>query len=425
MKLLSSLLIVCTFSTFSVSAQLSPGDIAFIGYNTDGVDDFAFIALTDIPAGEVIYFTEEGWNSVTMSWVGTTEGHATYTAPAGGLSCGTVVRIFESATDVLSVDGSGSIALSTGGWSLSAGDQVLAYQAATPEPATVPTFISGVHGDDGNGTPLSLDATTGWNNNAATPLGSARSNLPTGLTNGTDCVSLFPAIGTELDNARYNGTLTGTSGGLRALINDRTNWSTDNSTAYNISPASFTTSVTCSGLPVELSAFEAKSEHNDVDLMWTTETELNNLGFHIMHSLDGENWASIAFVDGMGTTQSRSEYRFTDRSVHSGYHYYQLIQKDWDGASEASPIRSVYITEEMNQDLTLFPNPAIGSSLSVKADKTIESVRIFDATSRGVEIVFERNSQSLDISQLSYGVYTILAETGDGTKYQAVFVKEQ
>ncbi len=231
---------------FGANAQLSAGDIAFIGYNTDGSDDFSWIALSDIPAGEVIYFTEEGWDGSTGNWVGTSEGHMTYTAPGGGISCGTVVHINETAANTFTVTGGGAAVLSSGtGWSLSAGDQVLAYQAATPEPGTTPTFIAGVHGDDGNGTPLSLDATTGWNNNAVSPMGTARSNVPVGLTNGVNCVSLFPSIGTESDNARYNGTLTGTSTALRALINDRTNWVNDNATAYNITPGSYSPSVTC------------------------------------------------------------------------------------------------------------------------------------------------------------------------------------
>ena len=43
-------------------AALNAGDIAFIGINTDTPDGFAIITLTDIPAGEVVNFTDTGWN---------------------------------------------------------------------------------------------------------------------------------------------------------------------------------------------------------------------------------------------------------------------------------------------------------------------------------------------------------------------------
>jgi hypothetical protein len=35
---------------------LNPGDIGFVQYNTDGTDDFAFVALVNISAGEEILY---------------------------------------------------------------------------------------------------------------------------------------------------------------------------------------------------------------------------------------------------------------------------------------------------------------------------------------------------------------------------------
>ena len=239
-----------------ISAQLSVGDIAFIGYNTDSGpgtnDNFTFIALTNIPGNEIIYFTEEGWNNTTNTWSETSEGHIQYTTPTNGLSCGTIININESSSNTFTVTGGGTATFSTGSsWSLSGGDQVLAYQAMTAEPLTPPTFIAGVHGDDGNGTPLTLDPITLWNSANSIPLGTTRSELPLGLTNAINCVSLFPVVGTELDNARYNGTLTGTSTALRLLINDYNNWGKDNSTAFDISPNSYTPNVDCTTLSID------------------------------------------------------------------------------------------------------------------------------------------------------------------------------
>ncbi len=252
MKLTRFILILSMVCCTSAFTQLAIGDIAFIGYNTDSGPgastdhSFSFITLTDIPGSEVIFFTEEGWNDDANTWAGTSEGHIEWTAPGGGVSCGTVVYITESGADIFTVTGGGTATLESGsGWNLSGGDQVLAYQAATAEPATTPTFISGINGDDGNGSPVSLDPSTNWNDPSTGPLGTAKSGLPFGLTNGDDCVSLFIAVFTEQDNAKYTGTLTGTSTFLRGEINDRTNWSTDNSTAFDITPGAFSPSVTC------------------------------------------------------------------------------------------------------------------------------------------------------------------------------------
>ncbi len=241
--------IMLLLGTYANTQTLAAGDLAFIGYNTDGTDDFAFITLTPISGGTVFYLTDEGWNSIANDWVGTTETHLVFTAPPSGLPCGTVVHINETAPDVLTigcaVSGS-TISIGAGtAYNLSAGDQVLAYQAASPRPATPPTFIAGVQGDDGNGSPLTLDPVTGWNDLCCTSAGVARSSLPAGLTNGVNCVSLFPVIGTELDNAKYIGSLTGTSTALRASINNRLNWSADDITPFDITFGSYSPSVTC------------------------------------------------------------------------------------------------------------------------------------------------------------------------------------
>ncbi|MDB9801296.1 hypothetical protein OAB94_02845, partial [Flavobacteriaceae bacterium] len=248
------ILLICSIFLFGnqfVQAQnLAAGDIAFIGYNTDSSitsnDNFTFITLVDIPGNEVIYFTEEGWNNSDDTWALTSEGHLTYTAPAAGLSCGTVISANESIPNTFTVTGGGTMVYSSGSsWSMTGGDQVLAYQAATPKPTTTPTFIAGVQGDDGNGTPITLDFTTKWNSALLTPLGTQRSELPAGLTNGTNCVSLFPVIGTEEDNAKYTGTLTGTANFIRSEINDYTNWTSNNSTAFAILPSDYTANVVC------------------------------------------------------------------------------------------------------------------------------------------------------------------------------------
>jgi len=40
---------------------LQPGDVAVILMNTDNPDAIAFVALSDLPEGEEIIFTDSGW----------------------------------------------------------------------------------------------------------------------------------------------------------------------------------------------------------------------------------------------------------------------------------------------------------------------------------------------------------------------------
>lgn len=63
---------IAVLSSNGIAATtLSPGDIAFIGLNTDGkdigggvisqIDDISFVLLKDITAGTEIKFTDCGW----------------------------------------------------------------------------------------------------------------------------------------------------------------------------------------------------------------------------------------------------------------------------------------------------------------------------------------------------------------------------
>jgi hypothetical protein len=115
------------------------------------------------------------------------------------------------------------------------GDQVLAYQSASGADPASPTFIAGLHADYDA---LNYNASTQWSSSALSSESSA-STVPTGLTNGKNCVSLFPAT-TEYQNAKYNGTLTGNSNDIRTAINTYTNWIFSD-TPYDISPAGYAT----------------------------------------------------------------------------------------------------------------------------------------------------------------------------------------
>ncbi|WP_299679628.1 T9SS type A sorting domain-containing protein [uncultured Tenacibaculum sp.] len=246
-----------------VHAQtLAAGDIAFIGVNEDvgpgsGKDhSFTFIALKSIPAGESIYFSEEGWNDDLTDtpqgfWNGS-EGHFEWTSPVGGTPCGTVVHIYESGADVFtSTSGTVSGILAGTGWNLFAGDQVIAYQSTTgARPAnTVPTFITAIHLNDNRENGGNHNATTGW---SLISSGGSTSHVPPGLTNGVNCMAIHaptPLSDNEVDNIKYQGSLTGNASDLLAMIydlnNKNTNWYRHNSTPADITPAGFSPNVTC------------------------------------------------------------------------------------------------------------------------------------------------------------------------------------
>ena len=104
--------------------------------------------------------------------------------------------------------------------------------------------------------------------------------------------------------------------------------------------------------------FKGQATATGAYLEWQTANEENNKGFNIQHSLDGENWETIDFVQGHGTIQEVQDYTYTDETPPAGINYYRLKQVDFDGQFEYSNIVNVhYEAESTNDELSVFPNP--------------------------------------------------------------------
>ncbi|MCB0584616.1 MAG: lamin tail domain-containing protein [Phaeodactylibacter sp.] len=190
----------------NANAQLSPGDIAFVGYDADGTDAVSFVALANISSGTVIKFTDNGW--LASGSFRANEGTWILTF-SSDVSCGTeVVVTAAGATDlqggavgVVTPAPGNALVLSTGG------DQVLAYQGDEASPS----FIAAIN-NEGAGV-WQADATS-----------SNTSALPAGLVDGMTAVAL-----NEADNARYNcATESGDVSSLLLAINNSANWVGDN-----------------------------------------------------------------------------------------------------------------------------------------------------------------------------------------------------
>ena len=93
--------------------------------------------------------------------------------------------------------------------------------------------------------------------------------------------------------------------------------------------------------PVEMLAFNSSISGKDVNLSWSTSTELNNSGFEIQRAvesgkikIESGNWSNIGFVKGSGTTNEPKNYSFTDKNLSTGKYKYRLKQIDFNGNFE-------------------------------------------------------------------------------------------
>jgi len=111
--------------------------------------------------------------------------------------------------------------------------------------------------------------------------------------------------------------------------------------------------------PVELLAFNFSTKEKDVNLFWSTSTELNNSGFEIERANKNREWSKIGFVSGGGTTNEPRNYSYTDKNLGTGKYNYRLKQIDFNGNFEYFELaEDVIIGIPLKYNLSQnYPNP--------------------------------------------------------------------
>lgn len=150
-------------------------------------------------------------------------------------------------------------------------------------------------------------------------------------------------------------------------------------------------------IPVELTSFTASVGESEINLLWTTATELNNHGFEIERSYDNNNFEKVGFVPGFGTTTETKSYSYTVEKPIAGIQYYRLKQLDFDGTFEHS--NSIEVDGPVPADFVLnqnYPNP-FNPSTSISFALPVESfvkIRLFNLLGEEVAEIVNQNFQA-------------------------------
>jgi hypothetical protein len=176
-------------------------------------------------------------------------------------------------------------------------------------------------------------------------------------------------------------------------------------------------------LPVELTSFRSYLKDDLVELQWTTATELNNFGFEVERSIDGDSWSVLGFVEGFGTTSSPKQYSFRDSQLDrsSGMLYYRLRQMDRDGTTEYSGVLRVALTAPSSVNLTAYPQPFAGSlNIDLASTRSEQvTVTLFNSAMQKVSSVYEGTvdgsmSMTVPTADLRDGSYFLVVEHANG-----------
>jgi len=178
-------------------------------------------------------------------------------------------------------------------------------------------------------------------------------------------------------------------------------------------------------LPVELTSFTASVINQQVKLNWLTASELNNNGFEVQRKAEGHDFVTVGFVKGNGTSTSKREYSFVDKSIASGKYSYRLKQIDFSGAYNYSNTVEVEVkildsySLEQNYPNPFNPTTKIGYVLK---DKSNAKVAIMNAIGQEVAVLINEEQEAgyhqldFNASNLPSGIYFYKLEAGNFTK---------
>ncbi|QOI98223.1 MAG: T9SS type A sorting domain-containing protein [Flammeovirgaceae bacterium] len=160
-------------------------------------------------------------------------------------------------------------------------------------------------------------------------------------------------------------------------------------------------------LPVQLVSFTANWVDRTIELAWRTATELNNNYFEVERSATGFEFEAIGRIAGAGTSNSLQLYSFIDEAPLSGISYYRLKQVDFDGTAEYSAVISV-TNPYSNPGFVVYPNPVEGQVVYFTEEA---DVQLFNSLNQ--LILFRSRVTSLDVSDLSAGLYLLRNQKGE------------
>lgn len=179
-------------------------------------------------------------------------------------------------------------------------------------------------------------------------------------------------------------------------------------------------------LPIDLIDFTASSSKGLVTLNWITANEVDFSHFEVETSLDVESFTMLSRLESSDKgSNTEKRYQLEDKRPLSKTVYYRLKMVDLDGRYDYSNIISVH--SRPKSTINVYPNPAKENLFIDLGEQLItKDIIVTDMSGREVKrITSNKNTiNSISVTDLISGVYTVLIETANGNIFHYKIVKK-
>jgi len=170
-----------------------------------------------------------------------------------------------------------------------------------------------------------------------------------------------------------------------------------------------------------LQSFTATKVDTKGLLEWTIVGGKNISTFIIQKSSDGNSFSDLATVLPKGTTDSLTDYQYTDKILWNGNNYYRLKIVFADGHFIYSPLRLISF-DTNGFIVSIYPNP-VRDNLFINTSVNCNQLVLFDVSGKLIRSVNTFGFQNiLSVRNLAKGVYIIVVKTDAGKKIQKIVV---
>ncbi|MEP6614967.1 MAG: hypothetical protein ABJA57_00240 [Ginsengibacter sp.] len=173
-------------------------------------------------------------------------------------------------------------------------------------------------------------------------------------------------------------------------------------------------------LPLQLIDFAGKKINDNVQLLWTTQQELNLDHYEIYRSSNGVQFQSIGTKKAVGITTLTNSYYFTDANTYRGNNFYKIKSVDKDGHFSFTHVVKLSFDNRSFVTIHVFGNILhITLSSTLKDKYSIRLVNNLGQVIRSYSILHDGINTSHDLNLptgLSRNIYHIIVDA-TGMKY--------
>ncbi|MES2573516.1 MAG: Ig-like domain-containing protein [Bacteroidota bacterium] len=425
--LISFLILLGTISNMQALTVLQKGDIAIVGLSsTNTIDEFTWIALTNIDSGTVIYFSDAGYNRSLNQFMGTTttagaqDGLYRFTAQSN-ITAGQTFTLntstsYTTPSPWIPITGT-TFGNDTTLTLSNTGDQVMAFQS-TNDPTTGTSFTT-------TNITMLYQATIATLNFAAyvdtvlvnlnsEKMSNLHPQLDHDIIGGTPDCFIQAGLGTgpidESDNAVYRGTISGTKNDLLTAMSSLANWkrydpATPDGSSYLTAPTTtgwtntitYTVTLPDTTAPTVATTSTATNPTNSATIPLTITFNESVTGFDVS-DITVTN-ATLSNFTGIGTTYTVDATPSSNGTITVDVDANTAIDTATNGNTAATQFSIVFDNVQ--------PSVSITSSTTNPTS----------AASFPVTITFSESVTGFDISDITATNATLSSFSGSGTTY--------